>query len=128
MNTTGVCWLSHNQEAPVLGGKEVLSDKIPQHGSIQVEKLTPAAEPVIWARGDAVIRHRGDVPRKKVRVVNNGKSVRFYFIYKLCLYLFCFGVFLSQIKTISHYFISSQIAPSSVFQNGTDVVYTVGSS
>ncbi|GLD68214.1 FRAS1-related extracellular matrix protein 1-like protein [Lates japonicus] len=86
---SGQCRLNQDQEAPVLGGKEIRSDTYPQHGSIQLEKLPLGTESVIWARGDSVSRP-ASLPKKKLRVTGNPKS----------------------------------IAPSSVFHNGTDIVYT----
>ncbi|XP_078131977.1 FRAS1-related extracellular matrix protein 1a isoform X3 [Sander vitreus] len=82
--------LNQNREAPVLGGKEIRSDTYPQHGSIQLEKLPLGTESVIWTRGDSISRPGADVPKKKLNVMGNPKS----------------------------------IAPSSVFHNGTDIVYT----
>ncbi|XP_018549331.2 LOW QUALITY PROTEIN: FRAS1-related extracellular matrix protein 1a [Lates calcarifer] len=86
---SGQCRLNQDQEAPVLGGKEIRSDTYPQHGSIQLEKLPLGTESVIWARGDSISRP-ASLPKKKLRVTGNPKS----------------------------------IAPSSVFHNGTDIVYT----
>ncbi|XP_051284973.1 FRAS1-related extracellular matrix protein 1a isoform X2 [Dicentrarchus labrax] len=86
----GQCKLNHDQEAPVLGGKEIRSDTYPQHGSIQLEKLPLSTDSVMWSRGDSISRPRADVPKKKLKVTGNPKS----------------------------------IAPSSVFHNGTDIVYT----
>ncbi|XP_037613686.1 FRAS1-related extracellular matrix protein 1a isoform X1 [Sebastes umbrosus] len=82
--------LTQDREAPVLGGKEIRSDTYPQHGSIQLEKLPLGTESVIWTRGDSISRPAADVPKKKLKVTGNPKS----------------------------------IAPSSVFHNGTDIVYT----
>ncbi|KAA8582572.1 hypothetical protein FQN60_006243 [Etheostoma spectabile] len=79
-----------DQEAPVLGGKEIRSDAYPQHGSIQLEKLPLGTESVIWTRGDSISRPGADVTKRKLKVMDNPKS----------------------------------IAPSSVFHNGTDIVYT----
>ncbi|XP_047425059.1 FRAS1-related extracellular matrix protein 1a isoform X2 [Mugil cephalus] len=86
----GQCRLNQDQRAPVLGGKEIRSDTYPQHGSIQLEKLPLGTESVIWTRGDGIPVPDSSLPKKKLRVVGNPKS----------------------------------IAPSSVFHNGTDLVYT----
>ncbi|XP_027143924.1 FRAS1-related extracellular matrix protein 1a isoform X2 [Larimichthys crocea] len=86
----GQCRLNPEREAPVLGGKEVRSDTYPQHGSIQLEKLPLGTDAVIWSRGDSISRPAVNVPKKKLKVTGNPKS----------------------------------IAPSSVFHNGTDIVYT----
>ncbi|XP_070711353.1 FRAS1-related extracellular matrix protein 1a [Pempheris klunzingeri] len=84
------CRKNQDREAPVLGGKEIRSDTYPQHGSIQLEKLPLGTESIVWTRGDGISRPEAHVPKKKVRVRGNPKS----------------------------------IAPSSVFHNGTDIVYT----
>ncbi|XP_075943318.1 FRAS1-related extracellular matrix protein 1a [Anarhichas minor] len=89
-DTTGQSRLNHDQEAPVLVGKEVRSDMYPQHGSIQLEKLPLGTESVIWTRGDSISRPGAHVPKKQLKVMGNPKS----------------------------------IAPSSVFHNGTDIIYT----
>ncbi|XP_070785815.1 FRAS1-related extracellular matrix protein 1a isoform X3 [Enoplosus armatus] len=86
----GQCRPNQDREVPVLGGKEIRSDTYPQHGSIQLEKLPLGTDSVIWTRGDSISRPGADVPKKKLRVMGNPKS----------------------------------IAPSSVFHNGTDIVYT----
>ncbi|XP_068443909.1 FRAS1-related extracellular matrix protein 1a isoform X1 [Clinocottus analis] len=82
--------LHQDQEAPLIVGKEVRSDTYPQHGSIQLEKLPLRTESVIWTRGDSISRSGAHVPKKKLEVMSNPKS----------------------------------IAPSTVFHNGTDIVYT----
>ncbi|CAJ1086551.1 FRAS1-related extracellular matrix protein 1a [Xyrichtys novacula] len=87
---SGQCRLNQNREAPVLGGKEVRSDKYPPHGSIHLEKLPLGTESVVWSRGDSIPKPSTDVTKKKLKVRGNPKT----------------------------------IAPSSVFHNGTDVVYT----
>ncbi|XP_045921786.1 FRAS1-related extracellular matrix protein 1a [Micropterus dolomieu] len=87
---SGQCGLNQDQEAPVLGGKEIRSDTYPQHGLIKLEKVPLGTDSVFWTRGDSISRPGGDVPKKKLRVKGNPKS----------------------------------IAPSSVFHNGTDVIYT----
>ncbi|XP_069576815.1 FRAS1-related extracellular matrix protein 1-like isoform X3 [Brachyistius frenatus] len=84
------CKLNQHQEAPVLGGKEIQSYTYPQHGSIKLEKLPLGKESVIWTHGDNISRSGTSLLKKKVRVMDNLKS----------------------------------IAPSSVFQNGTDIIYT----
>ncbi|XP_068164367.1 FRAS1-related extracellular matrix protein 1a isoform X2 [Antennarius striatus] len=86
----GECQLDRDREAPVLGGKEVRSDTYPQHGSIQVEKLPLGTGAIIWTRGDTIPPPEGHVPKRKLKVLGNPKS----------------------------------IAPSSVFYNGTDTVFT----
>ncbi|XP_014880247.1 FRAS1-related extracellular matrix protein 1-like isoform X2 [Poecilia latipinna] len=80
----GQCWPNQDQQAPLLGGKEIRSDTYPQHGSIRLEKLPLATQSVIWGRGDSISSPREHLPKKILRI----------------------------------------IAPSSVFHNGTDVVYT----
>ncbi|XP_034470969.1 FRAS1-related extracellular matrix protein 1a isoform X1 [Hippoglossus hippoglossus] len=85
----GQCRLNQDQEAPLLGGKEIRSDTYPRHGSIKLEKLPLGTESVLWARGDSISRP-ASLPKKKLRVMGNPKS----------------------------------IAPSSVFHNGTEIVYT----
>ncbi|XP_019955749.2 FRAS1-related extracellular matrix protein 1a isoform X1 [Paralichthys olivaceus] len=85
----GQCRLNQDEEAPLLGGKEIRSDTYPQHGSIKLEKLPLGTESVLWARGDSISRP-ASLPKKKLRVMGNPKS----------------------------------IAPSSVFHNGTEIVYT----
>ncbi|XP_022603580.1 FRAS1-related extracellular matrix protein 1 [Seriola dumerili] len=68
----GQCRLKQEaQKAPVLGGKEIRSDKYPQHGSIQLEKLPLGTESGIWTRGDSISRP----PKKKLRVMGNPKSI-----------------------------------------------------
>nr|XP_046236498.1 FRAS1-related extracellular matrix protein 1a isoform X2 [Scatophagus argus] len=84
------CQLNHDGDSPVLGGKEIRLDAYPQHGSIQLEKLPLGTDSVIWTRGDSISRPGTDVPKKKLKVIGNPKS----------------------------------IAPSSVFHNGTDIIYT----
>uniref|UniRef100_A0A3Q2EFW1 FRAS1-related extracellular matrix protein 1 n=1 Tax=Cyprinodon variegatus TaxID=28743 RepID=A0A3Q2EFW1_CYPVA len=64
-----------DQQAPLLGGKEIQPDAYPQHGSIRLEKLPLGKESVIWARGDSISTQGEDLPRKKLRVVSNPKSV-----------------------------------------------------
>ncbi|XP_053199816.1 FRAS1-related extracellular matrix protein 1a [Scomber japonicus] len=86
----GQCRLNQDQGAPVLGGKEIRSKAYPQHGSIKLEKLPLGTDAVIWNRGDSVSRPGVGVQKKKLRAIDNPKS----------------------------------IAPSSVFHNGTDIVYT----
>ncbi|XP_044197505.1 FRAS1-related extracellular matrix protein 1a [Thunnus albacares] len=86
----GQCRLNQDQEAPVLGGKEIRSETYPQHGSIKLEKLPLGTESVIWTRGDSISRPGVGLRKKKLRAIGNPKS----------------------------------IAPSSVFHNGTDIVYT----
>ncbi|KAM4714914.1 FRAS1-related extracellular matrix protein 1a isoform 2-T2 [Anableps anableps] len=86
----GQCWPKQDQQAPLLGGKEIRSDTYPQHGSIHLEKLPLGGESVIWSRGDSISALGEHFPKKKLRVVGNPKS----------------------------------IAPSSVFHNGTDIIYT----
>ncbi|KAM9425545.1 FRAS1-related extracellular matrix protein 1a [Pholidichthys leucotaenia] len=86
----GQCGISQDQEAPVLGGKEIPSEKYPEHGSIHLEKLPLGSESVIWTRGDSISGPGASLPKKKLRVMGNPNSV----------------------------------APSSVFHNGTDIVYT----
>ncbi|KAM9335623.1 FRAS1-related extracellular matrix protein 1a [Symphorus nematophorus] len=90
MGRRGGCRLNPDHEAPVLGGKEIRSDTVPQHGSIKLEKLPLGTDSVVWTRGDSVSRPAAAVPKKKLKVTGNPKSV----------------------------------APSSVFHNGTDIVYT----
>ncbi|XP_038124382.1 FRAS1-related extracellular matrix protein 1a isoform X2 [Cyprinodon tularosa] len=86
----GECRPKQDQQAPLLGGKEIQPDTYPQHGSIRLEKLPLSKESVIWPRGDSISTQGEHLQRKKLRVVNNPKS----------------------------------ISPSTVFHNGTDVVYT----
>lgn len=74
-NTTGQCGLNQDQEAPVLGGKEIRSDTYPQHGLIKLEKVPLGTDSVFWTRGDSISRPGGDVPKKKLRVKGNPKSV-----------------------------------------------------
>ncbi|XP_026182676.1 FRAS1-related extracellular matrix protein 1a isoform X2 [Mastacembelus armatus] len=83
----GQCRLT---QVPALGGKEIRSDTYPQHGSIQLEKLPLGTESVFLTQGDSISRPGASLPKNKLRVVGNPKS----------------------------------IAPSSVFYNGTDIVYT----
>ncbi|XP_068611805.1 FRAS1-related extracellular matrix protein 1a [Brachionichthys hirsutus] len=71
----GECRLKHDQEAPVLGGKEIRSDAYPQHGSIQLEKLPLGTDSVIWTRGDTNPRSEGDIPKRKLKVLDNPKSI-----------------------------------------------------
>ncbi|KAM4612074.1 FRAS1-related extracellular matrix protein 1a [Polymixia lowei] len=72
----GQCRRKQGPEAPILGGKEVQSEKYPQHGSIQLEKLPLATEPqVIWTRGDNIPKSEPGVPKKKLRVVGNPKTI-----------------------------------------------------
>ncbi|XP_041636155.1 FRAS1-related extracellular matrix protein 1a [Cheilinus undulatus] len=87
---SGQCRLNRNPEAPILGGKEIRSDSVPQHGSIQLEKLLLGTDSVIWSRGDSIPKPAADVNKKKIKVRSNPKT----------------------------------ISPSSVFHNGTDIVYT----
>ncbi|XP_029310735.1 FRAS1-related extracellular matrix protein 1a isoform X2 [Cottoperca gobio] len=82
--------LHQHQKAPVLVGKEIRSDTYPQHGSIQLEKLPLGTESAVWTRGDSISRPATIVPKRKLKVMRNPKS----------------------------------IAPSTVFHNGTDTVYT----
>ncbi|XP_061565439.1 FRAS1-related extracellular matrix protein 1a isoform X2 [Cololabis saira] len=86
----GQCRSNPDPQAPLLGGKEIPSDKYPQHGSIKVEKLAFGAEAAVWTRGDGVSKPEASVPKKKLKVIGSPKT----------------------------------IAPSSVIQNGTDVLYT----
>ncbi|XP_027893143.1 FRAS1-related extracellular matrix protein 1a isoform X2 [Xiphophorus couchianus] len=86
----GQCWPNQDQQAPLLGGKEIRSDTYPQHGSIRLEKLPLATQSIIWGRGDSISPPREHLPKKILRVVSNRKS----------------------------------IAPSLVFHNETDVIYT----
>uniref|UniRef100_A0A3P9KP61 FRAS1-related extracellular matrix protein 1 n=1 Tax=Oryzias latipes TaxID=8090 RepID=A0A3P9KP61_ORYLA len=79
-----------NQDAPLFGGEEVKSDKYPEHGSIQLEKLPLGSEPAVWTRGDSISRPETLLQKKRLWVVGRPKS----------------------------------IGPSSVFHNGTDVIYT----
>nr|XP_020450558.1 FRAS1-related extracellular matrix protein 1 isoform X2 [Monopterus albus] len=83
---TGQCQLN---QVPLLGGKAIQSDTYPQHGSIQLEKFPIGTESVILTHGDSISRPGASFPKKKLRVMDNPKS----------------------------------IAPSSVFHNGTDIVY-----
>ncbi|KAK2852025.1 hypothetical protein Q5P01_008301 [Channa striata] len=78
------------KQAPVLGGTEILSDTYPQHGSIQLEKLPLGTESIILTRGDGISKPGLSLPKKRLRVMGNPKS----------------------------------IAPSSIFHNGTDIIYT----
>lgn len=73
--TTGQCRLDQNQEAPVLGGQEIQSNTYPQHGSIHLEKLPLGTDSIIWTRGDSTSRPGAGVPKKKLRVRGNAKSV-----------------------------------------------------
>uniref|UniRef100_A0A3Q1H8X6 C-type lectin domain-containing protein n=1 Tax=Anabas testudineus TaxID=64144 RepID=A0A3Q1H8X6_ANATE len=61
--------------APVLGGKEILSDTYPQHGSIQLEKLPLGTESIILTRGDSISTPEAGLSKKKLRVLGNPKSV-----------------------------------------------------
>ncbi|XP_031730137.1 FRAS1-related extracellular matrix protein 1a isoform X2 [Anarrhichthys ocellatus] len=74
-DTTGQSRLNHDQEAPVLVGKEVRSHMYPQHGSIQLEKLPLGTESVIWTRGDSISRPGAHVPKKQLKVMGNPKSI-----------------------------------------------------
>ncbi|XP_054457205.1 FRAS1-related extracellular matrix protein 1a isoform X2 [Anoplopoma fimbria] len=67
--------LNQDQEAPVLVGKEVRSDTYPQHGSIQLEKLPLGTESVMLTRGDSISRPGTHVPKKKLKVMGNPKSI-----------------------------------------------------
>ncbi|KAF3697512.1 FRAS1-related extracellular matrix protein 1 [Channa argus] len=78
------------EQAPVIGGTEVLSDTYRQHGSIQLEKLPLGTESIILTRGDGISRPGVSLPKKRLRVMGNPKT----------------------------------IAPSSVFHNGTNTIYT----
>lgn len=69
---TGPCSLN---QAPVLGGKEILSDTYPQHGSIQLEKLPLGTESIILTRGDSISTPEAGLSKKKLRVLGNPKSV-----------------------------------------------------
>lgn len=75
MTNSGECRPKQDQQAPLLGGKEIQPDAYPQHGSIRLEKLPLGKESVIWPRGDSISTQGEDLPRKKLRVVNNPKSV-----------------------------------------------------
>ncbi|XP_037537486.1 FRAS1-related extracellular matrix protein 1a [Nematolebias whitei] len=86
---SGQCRLNQDSQA-VLGGKEIRPDTYPQHGSIQLEKLPLGTGTVVWTRGDSIPTSGESLPKKKLRVLNNPKSV----------------------------------SPSSVFHNGTDIIYT----
>lgn len=126
--TTGQCRLDQNQEAPVLGGQEIQANTYPQHGSIHLEKLPLGTDSIIWTRGDSI--SRPGVPKKKLRVRGNAKSVStscklccLNVLYMKSLQLNLFGAW---VNCCSGFFF--QIAPSSVFHNGTDTVYTVGST
>ncbi|XP_059211374.1 FRAS1-related extracellular matrix protein 1a [Centropristis striata] len=67
--------LNQNHEEAILGGKEVPSDTYPQHGSIQLQKLSFSTDPAIWARGDSIPRPKIDPPKKNLKVMDNSKSV-----------------------------------------------------
>ncbi|KAM9718007.1 FRAS1-related extracellular matrix protein 1a isoform 1-T1 [Menidia menidia] len=69
------CKLNQDHQTPLLGGKEIPSDKYPQHGSIQLEKLPLGTESVIWTRGDGLSGPGEGLPKKKLRVTDNPKSI-----------------------------------------------------
>lgn len=103
-------------QAPVLGGQEIPSDVYPQHGSIQLEKLPLGSDSLVWARGGGSARPSGDAAGTKVRVVGNNPQV------------------VSVRRGSGRPGRSGlnepaspprQVAPSSVFHNGTDLVFTV---
>ncbi|KAF3836792.1 hypothetical protein F7725_004256 [Dissostichus mawsoni] len=71
----GQTWLNQDPKAPVLVGKEIGSDTYPQHGSIHLEKLPLGTESIIWGRGDSLSRPAADRPRKKLKVLDNPKSI-----------------------------------------------------
>ncbi|XP_033962126.1 FRAS1-related extracellular matrix protein 1a [Pseudochaenichthys georgianus] len=71
----GQTWLNQHPKAPVLVGKEIGSDTYPQHGSIHLEKLPLGTESIIWGRGDSLSRPAADRPRKKLKVLDNPKSI-----------------------------------------------------
>uniref|UniRef100_A0A3Q2Q6U8 FRAS1-related extracellular matrix protein 1 n=1 Tax=Fundulus heteroclitus TaxID=8078 RepID=A0A3Q2Q6U8_FUNHE len=71
----GQCRPKQDQQAPLLGGKEIRSDTYPQHGSIHLEKLPLGTESVIWARGDSISAPGEHLPKKKLRVVSDPKPV-----------------------------------------------------
>lgn len=52
-----------------------MSDTYPQHGSIQLEKLPLGTESIILTRGDGISRPGASLPKKKLRVRGNPKSV-----------------------------------------------------
>lgn len=87
---TGQCRLNQDQSAPVLGGEEIRSDTYPQHGSIQLEKLPLGTESVIWARGDGLPVPDSSLPKKKLRVVGNPKTVSVTDAFDFTLGLFRF--------------------------------------
>lgn len=106
----------HSQHTPVLGGQEILSDRYPQHGSIHLEKLPLHTQSLIWTQGAGVSGpFPGDTTGSKVRVISSSPQV--------------VGVRwdsdgpgefgLKKSASIR------QVRPSSVFHNGTDVVFTV---
>ncbi|XP_055369067.1 FRAS1-related extracellular matrix protein 1a isoform X2 [Betta splendens] len=66
-------------EAPVLGGKEVVSDTYPQHGSIQLEKLPLGTESIVLTRGDG-LSSEASPQKKTLRVVGSPKSLLLRFI------------------------------------------------
>uniref|UniRef100_A0A8D0D5C7 Fras1 related extracellular matrix 1a n=1 Tax=Sander lucioperca TaxID=283035 RepID=A0A8D0D5C7_SANLU len=58
-----------------LKGFDCMQYTYPQHGSIQLEKLPLGTESVIWTRGDSISRPGADIPKKKLKVMDNPKSV-----------------------------------------------------
>ncbi|XP_063756912.1 FRAS1-related extracellular matrix protein 1a isoform X2 [Eleginops maclovinus] len=71
----GQNWLNQDPKAPVLVGKEIRSDSYPQHGSIHLEKLPLGTQSIIWGRGDRLSRPAADLPKKKLKVLGNPKSI-----------------------------------------------------
>uniref|UniRef100_A0A3P9HTD0 FRAS1-related extracellular matrix protein 1 n=1 Tax=Oryzias latipes TaxID=8090 RepID=A0A3P9HTD0_ORYLA len=67
-----------NQDSPLFGGEEVKSDKYPEHGSIQLEKLPLGSEPAVWTRGDSISRPETLLQKKWLRVVGRPKSVGYH--------------------------------------------------
>lgn len=126
VSTAAGCRLNHGQHAPVLGGKEIPSDVYPQHGSIQLEKLPLGTDSVIWTRGDSISRPSGDATGKKVRVIGNPQVVSVCFERRVldCVSIRALIIQISLMLESKSHFIW-QVPPSSVFHNGTDIVFTV---
>lgn len=101
MKTSGQCRLNQDSQA-VLGGKEIGPDTYPQHGSIQLEKLPLGTGTVVWTRGDSISTSGDSLPKKKLRVLNNPKSV---------------SLKVSPSKLIFSFHIFSKFAPSPLHQS-----------
>lgn len=115
VSTAGGCPLNQGQQGPVLGGQEIPSDGYPQHGSIQLEKLPLGTGSLVWTRGDGVPRPSEDATGPKVRVLGGPRVVS----------VAVGGCGPPTQPGLNGPALTRQVPPSSVFHNGTDVVFRV---